>query len=406
MGALSHLRVLDLSRVLAGPWASQVFADLGAEVIKVERPGSGDDTRAWGPPWMPDMAGADSDQSAYFLCTNRGKYSLQIDLKDPEGQARVRDIARHADVVIENFKAGGARALGLDYATLSADNPGLVYLSVTGFGQTGPEAQRPGYDLLVQAMGGLMSITGDPDGAPQKVGVALSDVMTGLYGVIGTLAALAERDRSGRGQHVDVALLDVTLATLANQAANWVVSGVNPGRVGNAHLSIVPYQSFATADGHIVVAVGNDAQFRQFCEVLDLGPLGEDPRFARNADRVKHRDALIPILAERLATAPSDHWLAGFAARGVPAGPINSVAEAFAQPQARAREMVVNLPHPDNPNLALVGSPIKLSRTPVEYHRPPPQLGEHDALLEAFCTGRSVGNATAADAELPPSAEP
>ncbi|MEE4202257.1 MAG: CaiB/BaiF CoA-transferase family protein [Halieaceae bacterium] len=390
MGSLSHIRVLDLSRVLAGPWASQIFADLGAEVIKIERPGRGDDTRFWGPPWMPDDQGRPTENSAYFLCTNRGKHSLQIDLKDPEGVAQVREIARHVDVVIENFKVGDLESLGLDYASLSRDNPGLVYCSITGFGQTGPLAQRPGYDLLVQAMGGLMSITGEPDGEPMKVGVALSDIMTGLYGVIGTLAALAERDRSGQGQHVDVALMDVTMATLANQAANWVVGGVDPARVGNAHLSIVPYQSFETADGHIVVAVGNDSQFVQFCEVLGLNELPVDPRFARNEARVVNREVLIPLLAERMKASPSQHWIDGLTARNVPCGPINSVAEAFAQPQVAAREMVVDVPHPDNPDLKLVGSPIKLSRTPVTYDRPPPRLGEHDSLLGYFTTPRQV----------------
>lgn len=388
MGTLSHIRVLDLSRVLAGPWASQIFADLGAEVIKIERPGRGDDTRSWGPPWMSDERGNSSRESAYFLSTNRGKYSLQIDLKDPAGLARVRDIARHADIVIENFKAGGAAELGLDYDTLSADNPGLIYCSITGFGQTGPLAQRPGYDLLVQAMGGLMSITGDPAGEPQKVGVALSDIMTGLYGAIGTLAALAERERSGLGQHVDVALLDVTLAALANQAANWVVGGLNPHRVGNAHLSIVPYQSFETADGHMVVAVGNDGQFAQFCEVLGLPELISDERFRSNDRRVNHRAELIPLIAERLRAAPSQHWIDGLTARNVPCGPINSVAEAFAQPQVAARDMLVDVPHPENPDLKLVGCPIKLSRTPVDYQRPPPLLGQHDSLLEQFTMPR------------------
>ena len=384
MGALSHLRVLDLSRVLAGPWASQIFADLGAEVIKIERPGHGDDTRTWGPPWMPDEAGHPTDSSAYYLCTNRGKHSLTIDLKSPEGQAQVREIAKHCDVLIENFKVGGTQSMGLDYATLSADNPGLVYCSITGFGQTGPLAHRPGYDLLVQAMGGLMSITGAPEGEPQKVGVALSDIMTGLYGTIGTLAALAERERSGLGQHVDVALLDVTLATLSNQAANYVIGGINPERIGNAHASIVPYQSFETADGHIVVAVGNDTQFAHFCEVLGLDALITDSRFANNEARVLHRDELIPLLAERILSGESQHWLAGFEAHNVPAGPINTIAEAFEEPQVAAREMVVNVPHPDNSALKLVGSPIKLSRTPVTYTRPPPALGQDNSLLAAF----------------------
>lgn len=388
MGALSHLRVLDLSRVLAGPWASQIFADLGAEVIKIERPGHGDDTRTWGPPWMPDEAGYPTDSSAYYLCTNRGKYSLTIDLKSPEGQAQVREIAKHCDVLIENFKVGGTQSMGLDYPALSAENPGLIYCSITGFGQTGPMARRPGYDLLVQAMGGLMSITGAPEGEPQKVGVALSDIMTGLYGTIGTLAALAERERSGLGQHVDVALLDVTLATLSNQAANYVIGGVNPDRIGNAHASIVPYQSFETADGHIVVAVGNDTQFAHFCEVLGLDALITDTRFASNEARVLHRDQLIPLLAERIASGESQHWLAGCAAHNVPAGPINSIAQAFDEPQVAAREMVVNVPHPDNSALKLVGSPIKLSRTPVTYTRPPPALGQDNSLLAAFSEAR------------------
>jgi len=389
MGSLSHLRVLDLSRVLAGPWASQIFADLGAEVIKIERPDQGDDTRSWGPPWMPDAAGNQSDSSAYYLCTNRGKHSLTVDLKSKEGQSRIRDIAKHCDVVIENFKVGGTQSMGLDYPTLSAENSRLVYCSITGFGQTGPLASRPGYDLLVQAMGGLMSITGAPEGEPQKVGVALSDIMTGLYGAIGTLAALAERERSGLGQHVDVALLDVTLATLSNQAANYVIGGVTPQRIGNAHASIVPYQSFETLDGHIVVAVGNDSQFCHFCEVLELAHLAADTRFITNEARVLHRDELIPLLADRIASRASQHWLVGFEARNVPAGPINTIAEAFEQPQVAAREMLVNVPHPDNPALKLVGSPIKLSRTPVTYDRPPPKLGEDNSLLEMLTAPRA-----------------
>jgi crotonobetainyl-CoA:carnitine CoA-transferase CaiB-like acyl-CoA transferase len=309
-------------------------------------------------------------------------------LKSPEGAAQVREIAKHCDVVIENFKVGGAAKLGLDYATLKQDNPGLVYCSITGFGQTGPLARRPGYDLLIQAMSGLMSITGDPAGEPQKVGVALSDIMTGLYGVIGTLAALAERDRSGEGQHVDVALLDVTLATLSNQAANFVTAGAKPHRLGNAHQSIVPYQSFATADGHIVVAVGNDTQFRHFCEVLGLDSLPDDPRFATNEARVAHREAVITLLQRRLIEGPSAVWLEGCSQNNVPAGPINTIEQAFSEPQALAREMVVTVPHPDNAEMKLVGSPLKLSRTPVTYDRPPPLLGEHDSLLAQFMQGR------------------
>lgn len=381
MGALSQLKVLDLSRVLAGPWASQMLADLGAEVTKIERPEGGDDTRGWGPPFMPDSTGEDTAESAYFMCTNRGKRSVAIDMKSPEGQAALRALAREADVVIENFKFGGAASFGLDYASLSADNPGLVYCSITGFGQTGPLRERPGYDFLVQAMGGLMSVTGAPDGepggGPQKVGVALTDIMTGLYATIGILAALNERERSGLGQHVDLALLDVTAATLANQATNFLVGGLNPTRLGNAHPNIVPYQSFVASDGHLIVAVGNDGQFRRYCEVLDVPELGVDERFVTNRLRVQNRDQLVPLLQARMLTRGKDEWLQLLEQAGVPAGPINTVAEVFDEPQILARDMRVNIPHALNPELELVGNPIKLSRTPVSYERAPPQLGEH-----------------------------
>lgn len=385
MGALSHLKVLDLSRILAGPWASQLLADLGAEVIKVERPGGGDDTRGWGPPYLRDEAGVDTAESAYFLCANRNKRSVCVDMKTPEGRATLRRLAADCDVVLENFKVGDAARYGLDYTSLKADNPGLVYCSITGFGQTGPLSHRPGYDFLVQAMGGLMSVTGVPDGepgaGPQKVGVALTDIMTGLYATVGILAALAERDRSGLGQQVDLALLDVTAATLANQATNYLVGGLNPTRLGNAHPNIVPYQSFVAADGHLIVAVGNDAQFARFVEVLGMPELAQDPRFASNRDRVRHRDQLIPPLQRALLERSKSEWLASLEAAGVPAGPINTVAEVFAEPQILARDMRVNVPHPDNAGLELVGNPIKLSRTPVEYRRAPPRLGEHTAEL-------------------------
>ena len=381
MTALSHLKVLDLSRVLAGPWASQIFADLGAEVIKVERPGCGDDTRAWGPPFMPDCNGEDTAESAYFLCTNRGKSSVCIDMKTEQGQAQVRALAADCDVLIENFKVGGAASYGLDYPRLAEFNPRLVYCSITGFGQTGPYRERPGYDFLVQAMGGLMSITGPPDGAegagPQKVGVALTDIMTGLYASVGILAALSERERSGLGQHVDLALLDVTAATLANQATNYLVGGRVPTRLGNAHPNIVPYQSFVAADGHLIVAVGNDGQFRRFVEVLGCAELADDPQFASNSGRVQHRDALVPLLQAKMLERGKAEWLAVLEAAGVPAGPINDVAEVFAEPQIQARAMQVNVPHPQNPDLQLVGNPIKLSRTPVAYASAPPTLGQH-----------------------------
>jgi len=389
MGALSHIRVLDLSRVLAGPWATQIMADLGAEVIKVERPDGGDDTRAWGPPFMAGADGAPTAESAYFLCTNRGKQSVCIDLKSPGGQVSLRNIARDCDVLVENFKVGDAARYGLDYASLAAENPGLVYCSITGFGQTGPLRERPGYDFLVQAMGGLMSVTGQPDGSPgaepMKVGVALTDIMTGLYATVGILAALTERDRSGLGQQVDLALLDVTAATLANQASNYLVGGMNPGRLGNAHPNIVPYQSFVARDGHLVVAVGNDAQFRRFVAVLGCPELADDQRFQSNRQRVQHREQLIPLLQACMLQRDKSDWLPRLEQAGVPAGPINSVAEVFSEPQIRAREMRVNVPHPLNPDLELVGSPIKLSRTPVAYSSAPPTLGQHtESLLAAL----------------------
>ena len=388
VGALSHLKVLDLSRILAGPWASQLLADLGAEVIKVERPGVGDDTRAWGPPYLRDEAGVDTAESAYFLCANRNKRSICVDIKTPEGQATLRRLAAQSDVVLENFKVGDVARYGLDYSSLQKDNPGLVYCSITGFGQTGPLSSRPGYDFLVQAMGGLMSVTGAADGepgaGPQKVGVALSDIMTGLYAAVGILAALAERERSGLGQHVDLSLLDVTAASLANQATNYLVGGLNPARLGNAHPNIVPYQSFVAADGHLIVAVGNDVQFARFVEVLGLPELARDERFASNRARVKYREQLIPRLQRALLERGKDDWLARLESAGVPAGPINTVADVFAEPQILAREMRVRVRHPDNPELELVGNPIKLSRTPVCYRSAPPRLGEHtDEVLHA-----------------------
>jgi len=381
VGALSHIKVLDLSRVLAGPWASQILADLGAEVIKVERPGVGDDTRSWGPPFLKNTEGEDTAESAYFLCTNRGKKSVCIDMKSPDGQETIRQLADQCDVVLENFKVGGAAKFGIDYDTLSARNPKLVYCSITGFGQNGPYKDRPGYDFLVQAMGGLMSVTGQADGepgaGPQKVGVALTDIMTGLYATIGIQAALAERERSGLGQFVDLALLDVTAATLANQASNYLVGGMVPTRLGNAHPNIVPYQSFVAADGHLIVAVGNDAQFARFVGAIGSPQLAEDERFATNQLRVANRGTLVPLLQRQMLERGKDEWLQLLEAAQVPAGPINSVDEVFAEPQIQARGMQVEMNHPDNPRLQLVGNPIKLSRTPVVYASPPPTLGQH-----------------------------
>ncbi|MEO0437002.1 MAG: CaiB/BaiF CoA-transferase family protein [Pseudomonadota bacterium] len=387
MSALKGLRVLDLSRVLAGPWAGQLLADLGASVVKVERPDSGDDTRAWGPPYMRDDDGAPTAESAYYLCANRGKRSITIDITSAEGQARLRRLAASADVLLENFKFGGAAQYGLDYESLREVNPGLVYCSITGFGQTGPLAARPGYDFMIQALGGLMSITGAPDeeagAGPQKVGVALTDIMTGLYATVGVLAALREREQSGLGQHVDLALLDVTAASLANQATNYLVGGLVPGRLGNAHPNIVPYQTFRAADREFVVAVGNEKQFSALAAVVGEPSLSSDERFNSNGARVKNRKALCALLEQKFAERTAADWLEAMEAKDVPSGPINRIDELFAEPQLRAREMIVSMEHPENSSLQLVANPIKLSRTPVRYDHPPPRLGEHDMLSES-----------------------
>jgi crotonobetainyl-CoA:carnitine CoA-transferase CaiB-like acyl-CoA transferase len=380
-GALGHLRVLDLSRVLAGPWASQVLADLGADVVKVERPGEGDDTRRWGPPWLRDEAGAETAEAAYFASTNRGKRSVTIDLSRPEGQALVRRLAVRADVLLENFRVDGLEQYGLGYAALSALNPGLVYCSITGFGQTGPYRRRAGYDFLLQGMGGLMSITGAPGGAPgggpMKVGVALTDVLTGMYAATAVLAALAHRDRTGLGQQVDLSLLDVQVAALANQAQAYLATGVPPGRLGNAHPSIVPYQAFAAADAPFIVAVGNDGQFGRLCEVLGLPALAADPRFATNAARVAHRAALLALLEPVLAARPATAWIEALESAGVPCGPINDLRQVFEDPQVRHRGMRQEVVHPVAGRTAVVASPIRLSGTPVAPPSPPPTLGQH-----------------------------
>lgn len=370
MNALSHINVLDLSRVLAGPWASQMLADFGAEVIKIERPVTGDDTRQWGPPFIN---GDPDDFSAYFLCTNRGKQSVAIDLKTEEGLKVIRKLASECDVLIENFKVGTTVQLGIDYDSLKVINPKLVYCSITGFGQTGPYKDRPGYDFLVQAMGGLMSITGEPDGQPQKVGVAVSDIMTGLYASNGILAALTEREISGLGQHIDLSLLDVTIASLANQASSYLVSGEAPTRLGNAHPSIVPYQAFETADGHCIIAVGNDRQFDALCQLLGIKEKAHDPRFKSNQHRVINRDALTAIIGKIMMTANSQHWLDLCSKNNVPAGPINSVEDALNDVQVMAREMRVEL----DDGIEVIGNPIKFSRTPINYPKKPPKVGEH-----------------------------
>lgn len=380
-GALSHIRVLDLSRILAGPWAGQILADLGADVIKVERPGPGDDTRGWGPPWIKNDQGQDTSVAAYYLCANRNKRSITVDITQPEGQDIVRRLAAQSDVVLENFKLGGLKQYGLDYDSLKAVNPRLVYCSITGFGQDGPYAPRAGYDFLIQGLGGLMSITGRPDGepgaGPMKVGVALTDILTGLYATNAVLAALAWREKSGEGQYIDMALLDVQVACLANQAMNYLATGSNPRRMGNAHPSIVPYQDFPTADGHMILAIGNDGQFARFCEVAGRPELAADARFATNRARVENRAELIPLLNEITATRTTTEWIARLEARAVPCGPINGLAEVFADPQVQARGLAVKMPHSEAGEVPLVASPIRLSKTPVEYRRAPPLVGEH-----------------------------
>lgn len=381
MGALTGYRVLDLSRVLAGPWCGQTLADLGAEVIKVERPGAGDDTRGWGPPWMKGQNDEATNEASYYQSTNRGKLSVALNLASAEGQELVRALATSCDVLIENYKAGSLAKYGLDYASLSQLNPRLVYCSVTGFGQTGPRAAEPGYDFIIQGIGGLMSITGErddlPGGGPQKVGVAFSDLMTGLYSTVAIQAALLSREKTGMGQHVDMALLDVQVATLCNQSQNFLASGKSPGRYGNAHANIVPYQVFRASDQDFVIACGNDSQFVALCEAIGLADLPLDPRFARNADRVKNREAIIEILAQHFLAATADEWVRRIHPQGVPIGVINSIAQALDEPQVKARNMLVNIPHPLKADFVTVGSPIKLSGTPVEYLRPAPMLGEH-----------------------------
>ena len=386
MNSLEGIRVLDLSRVLAGPWCTQTLADLGADVIKIERPGAGDDTRNWGPPFLPTADGRESHESAYYLGANRNKRSVTCDIAQPEGQALVRELAEHCDVFIENFKVGDMARYGLDYASLKAINPRLVYCSLTGFGQSGPYAPRAGYDYIIQGMGGLMSVTGERDdlnGGPQKVGVAVADLFTGMYATVGILAALRHAERTGEGQHLDMALLDTQVAMLANLGANYLVSDKAPGRMGNAHQNIVPYQVFEVApraDGgkdFIILAVGNDGQYAKFCEVAGRPDLASEPRFVKNADRVRHRAELVPLLEAVMKTRAKADWLSALEAAKVPCGAINSLDEVFADPQVQARGMVTHWQHPLRADLPLVSSPIKLEKTPVRTDRPPPMLGQH-----------------------------
>jgi crotonobetainyl-CoA:carnitine CoA-transferase CaiB-like acyl-CoA transferase len=371
---LAGVRVLELARILAGPWAGQLLADLGADVIKVERPEEGDDTRHWGPPFLRSAAGEDLS-AAYFHSCNRGKRSIAIDISTPQGQAQVRSLALGADVVIENFKVGGLAQYGLDAAALRALNPALIYCSITGFGQTGPYAHRAGYDFIVQGMGGMMSITGEPDGPPQKGGVAYADILTGVYSTVGILAALRQRERTGEGAHVDMALLDTQVAVLGNQALNWMASGKVPHRMGNGHANLVPYQSFACADGDVIIAVGNDRQFARLCAVLDRSTLASDPRFSTNPARVIHREILIPLIAEATASWPSAALFAALEANGIPAGPVNRIDQVFADPQVVDRKMQLRVSGPDG-ELPGLASPIVLNGIRMSTGRASPALGE------------------------------
>jgi crotonobetainyl-CoA:carnitine CoA-transferase CaiB-like acyl-CoA transferase len=378
---LSHIRVLDLSRILAGPWASQNLADLGAEVLKIERPGGGDDTRSWGPPFLKDRAGGDTGEAAYFLSVNRGKKSVTLDISTERGQSIARRLASKCDVLIENYKVGGLAKYGLAYEDVRKINPRIVYCSITGFGQSGPSAHRPGYDFIFQGMGGLMSITGERDGAPgggpQKVGIAVTDVLAGMYASLAITAAIAHRERTGVGQHIDLALFDAIVAFGANQILNYFTSGQIPGRYGNAHANVVPYEAFPTAEGHLILAVGNDSQFASFCKVAGRPELAADSRYATMPGRIRNRAELIPLLREIMKTRASKDWLERLEAAGVPCGPINDYREVFEDPQVGHRGLKVEIPHSSGVACPTVASPMRFSETPVEYKLPPPLLGEH-----------------------------
>jgi crotonobetainyl-CoA:carnitine CoA-transferase CaiB-like acyl-CoA transferase len=386
MGQLSHVRVLDLSRVLAGPWAGQILADLGADVIKVERPGAGDDTRGWGPPFLRDQNGVETGEAGYYLAVNRGKRSITVSLDKPEGQAIIRELAASSDIVLENFKAGTLARYHLAFEDLKALNPRIIYCSVTGFGQTGPRRDQAAYDFMIQAMGGLMSITGErdgkPGGGPQKVGLPIVDLMSGMYAAVSVLAALAGRATTGEGVHIDVAMLDVLVATLSNQAMNYLVSGIVPQRTGNAHPNIQPQDVFTCSDGDMAVAVGNDSQFVKFCDVLGLPELAADQRFAKNAGRVRNLTALRPLLDARVRQKARNEWVSALDVAGVPAGPINTIPEVFDDPQVRFRGMVGKSPHPLSGTVPQIGSPMRFGEPPGPQARPPPLLGEHN--LEVF----------------------
>ncbi len=392
-GPLSHLRVLDLSRVLAGPWASQNLADLGAEVIKIERPGVGDDTRAWGPPWMKDAQGKDTSESAYYLSVNRNKKSVTLDISKPEGQQIARELADKCQVLIENYKVGTLKKYGLGYGKIKTTNPSIIYCSITGFGQDGPYAPRPGYDFIFQGMGGLMSITGERDGqpgaGPQKVGIAITDVLTGMYASVAILAAITHRERTGQGQYIDAALLDTMVAFNANQIVAFFCSGKIPLRWGNAHPQVVPYEVFPTADGHIILAIGNDGQFERFCEVAGCAALAQEARFKTMSQRIVHRGELIPLIAEVMRARTKREWIELLESATVPCGPINNMKEVFEDPQVQHRKLRVDMPHPLGGVAPLVASPVRLSETPVEYRIAPPTLGQHNAEVLKSLLGRS-----------------
>jgi crotonobetainyl-CoA:carnitine CoA-transferase CaiB-like acyl-CoA transferase len=380
-GPLSHIRVLDLSRIMAGPWAGQILADLGAHVIKVERPGTGDDTRGWGPPFLKDKSGGETREAGYFLAVNRGKRSIAIDLAEPEGQRIVRALATRADIVLENFKAGTLARYGLGYDDVAALNPPLIYCSITGFGLSGPRRDQAAYDFMIQGMSGLMSVTGEadgqPGGGPQKVGVPIVDIMTGMYAAIAVLAALARREHTGEGEHIDIGMLDVGVSFLANQAMNYLISGKPPRRAGNAHPNIQPQDVFAARDGHLVLAVGNDEQFARFCEVLERPELATDERFKRNAARVRNSAILTALIADILATRERDHWVSACGRAGVPCGPINTIPEVFADPQVMHRGMLIEIAHALAGTVPQVASPMRFANAPLKHERPPPLLGEH-----------------------------
>ena len=376
---LSGIRILDLSRILAGPTCTQLLGDYGADVIKIEKPGTGDDTRTWGPPFLKDDAGNISRESAYYLCANRNKRSLAVDITSDEGASLIHRLVKHCDVVIENFKVGGLAKYGLDYEGLRMTNPDIIYCSISGFGQTGPNAHKPGYDLLAQAYGGIMSITGDPDGEPMKVGLGIADVMCGMYATTAILAALRHRDRTGEGQHIDLALVDTQVAWLINAGTNYLVSGLDQSRLGNQHPNIVPYQVFPTTDGHVVIAVGNDAQYERFCTILQREDLASDPLYATNEMRLKNRQELIPILVAEIVKWKRGELVDALDEAGVPGGAINTIQDVFETDQVTARDMKIIMAHPDagSVGVSLIGNPVKFSKSKISYRLPPPRCGEH-----------------------------